>query len=70
MVVLRTSEGRRVIQTQSPWMDQYTRKVAGLSRALSNLLSCPSFRTRMKRKVPSLQAQAKIIQLCTFWRLK
>ena len=65
-MVLRTSEGSRVSQTQTPWMDQNTRKVPGLSRALSNLLSWPSFRTLMKRKVPSLQAQAKIIQLCTF----
>ena len=63
-------EGRSVTQTQTPCSDQNTRKVAGLSRALSNLLSWPSFSTRMKRKVPSLQAHANIIQLWTFCRLQ
>ena len=40
-----------------------------VSLTLSNLLSPPSLMTRRKRKVPSLQAQANTIQLCTLCRL-
>jgi hypothetical protein len=50
--------GTRVMKTHSPCNVQNLKKVAGSTLARSKRLSPPSLMTRMKRKVPSLQAQA------------